>query len=177
MSSVGDKLYTAYTTLQTVTLRASNSNESNSCECVYIRWTRCCSHNSFHTSLASEIARWIYSMEGKINILQPGISGAIQFSRWGSTNCVNTIRKTWYSGAFLCLVIISGTWMYIYMWMSLHTYACNCLGNGEHPQNSHMLLFPHSSSSLTQWFEWSKSSLCVGKRLMARLNGLPTHSI
>ena len=92
LSTSGDELYTAETHKDWTGCRhASHSNASNSCECLCIAWTRCCSHNSFHTSLTSELVGWIYSMEGEINIFQPGINGAIQYRRWGSADYANTI--------------------------------------------------------------------------------------
>lgn len=44
-------------------------------------------------------------MEGKIDIIiQPGISSAIQYKHWGSTDCVNTISKTRYK--WLCIAAL-----------------------------------------------------------------------
>ena len=55
----------------------------------------------------------------------------------------------------------------------VHTHAYrSCLLKFIHTHthtHTHSSLF--RSSSLTQWFEWSKSSWCLGRRLMAGLNG------
>lgn len=51
------------------------------------------------------------------------------------------------------------------IYMQMRTDACRCPGKRG------------SSSLLALWFEWSKSSLCSGGRLMASLNSMATHSI
>lgn len=133
---IGRQLYTAHTVLQAGTWRASHVNYSNSCGSLYIRRTRCCSHNSFHTSLAGEIVGCLYSMEGKINILQPGISGAIQCKRWDSTGRVNAITKTRHKGARSCIVAcehMRDPKMHISELVFAHTQAYSCFGNEERP--------------------------------------------